>query len=314
MEYLGRKQVSLMRHPLSGHILYGGDYNPEQWSEDVWQEDMRLMKLAHINMATINVFSWALLEPEPEQYTFDQLDRIMDMLHLHGIAADLATATASPPTWMSRLYPSMLPVTDKGVRLSHGSRQNYCPNSPDYRRKTAALVQHLSQRYANHPALKMWHINNEYGCHVPACYCDNCAIAFRAWLQHKYHTLDTLNAAWSTNFWSQRYYHWEDIIPPRITPAQVNPSQKLDYWRFMSDSLLGCYRIEEDILRATTPTIPLTTNFMVAFKPVDLFAWASHVDVVSFDMYPCNTTPPSWNALYHDLMRSLKHGQPHIVM
>jgi beta-galactosidase len=297
-----------------GSILYGGDYNPEQWSEEVWRDDMRLMQLAHVNMATINVFSWAMLEPVPERYQFDQLDRIMDMLAQHGIGADLATATASPPTWMSRLYPSMLPVTREGARMSHGSRQHYCPNSPDYRRKAAALVQRLAERYASHPALALWHINNEYGCHVPQCYCDNCAAAFRTWLQQRYHSLDALNIAWGTSFWSQRYYDWEDILPPRLTPAQNNPGQTLDYWRFMSDSLLACYLIEADILRSVTPHIPLTTNFMAAFKPVDDFAWAPHIDIISFDMYPANSAP-AWNtACSHDLMRSLKGGQPHIVM
>jgi len=295
-------------------LLYGGDYNPEQWSEDVWREDMRLMKLANVNMVSVNIFSWALLEPRPGQYHFGQLDRIMDMLAEHGIAADLATATASPPTWMSRLYPSMLPVTREGIHMSHGSRQHYCPNSPDYRNKTAELVQRLAEQYAKHPALKMWHINNEYGCHTNKCYCDNCAEAFRSWLQERYHSLETLNFAWGTNFWSQHYYHWEDILPPRISPAQGNPSQCLDYWRFMSDSLLNCYRVEEDILRTVTPNVPLTTNLMAVFKPIDDFAWAPHMDAISFDMYPSNATPPWEIALPHDHMRSLKGGQPHLVM
>jgi beta-galactosidase len=295
-------------------LLYGGDYNPEQWPEIMWQDDMRLMQLAHVNMVSVNIFSWALLEPQPDQYTFVRLDRIMDMLAHNGIMADLATGTASPPTWMSRLYPSMLPVTRTGVRMSHGSRQHYCPNSPDFRRKSAALVQQLAGRYATHPALNMWHVNNEYGCHTPVCYCDNCAVAFRIWLQQRYGSLDGVNAAWGTNFWSQRYYEWDDILPPRATPAQNNPTQSLDYWRFMSDSLLACYQVEEDILRATTPNIPLTTNLMVAFKPVDDFAWASHMDIISFDMYPPNTAPAWETALSHDLMRSLKHGQPHLVM
>lgn len=302
------------QHPFPQKLLYGGDYNPEQWPETVWQDDMRLMKLAHVNMASVNIFSWALLEPQPEHYTFEQLDRIMDMLAQNGVAADLATGTASPPTWMSRLYPSMLPVTRTGVRMSHGSRQHYCPNSPDYRRKAGELVQRLAERYAAHPALNMWHVNNEYGCHTSACYCDNCAAAFRVWLQERYHSLDGLNDAWGTNFWSQRYYSWEDVLPPRATPAQNNPSQSLDYWRFMSDSLLACYRVEEDILRTVTPDVPLTTNLMVAFKPVDDFTWASRMDIVSFDMYP-PITAPAWEvALPHDLMRSLKHGQPHLVM
>jgi len=297
-----------------GTLLYGGDYNPEQWPESVWIEDMRLMKLAHVNMVSINIFSWAMLEPKADQYHFEQLDRIMNMLAQNGIAADLATGTASPPTWMSRQYPSMLPVTRNGRRMSHGSRQHYCPNSPDFRRKSGALVQQLAERYAKHPALTMWHLNNEYGCHTPVCYCDNCVAAFRVWLQERYQSLEGVNNAWGTSFWSQRYYDWEDILPPRITPAQNNPTQSLDYWRFMSDSLLACYRVEEDILRAVTPTIPLTTNLMVGFKPVDGFAWASHVDVVSFDMYP-PISAHAWEVAFpHDLMRSLKGGKPHLVM
>ncbi|GAC1363651.1 MAG: beta-galactosidase [Ktedonobacteraceae bacterium] len=303
-----------MQFPLPGKILYGCDYNPEQWSEDVWQEDMRLMHLAHVNMLSINIFSWAMLEPEPGRYSFAQLDRIMDLLHQNGIAADLATATASPPTWMSRHYPSMLPVTREGLRMTHGSRQHYCPNSPDFRRATAELVQRLAERYAGHPALKMWHLNNEYGCHISQCYCDNCAQAFRVWLQERYGSLAHLNDAWGTNFWSQHYYDWEDILPPRLSPTFNNPGQSLDYWRFMSDSLLGCYQVEEDILRKRTPAIPLTTNLMVAFKAVDGFAWARHMDIVAFDMYPPHGTPAAFNALHHDVMRSLKHGQPHMVM
>jgi beta-galactosidase len=303
-----------MPHPFPGTLLYGADYNPEQWPESIWQEDMRLMKLAGVNIVSLNIFSWASLEPRPQEYHFAQLDRIMDLLAEHGVMADLATATASPPTWMSRLYPAMLPVTRSGVRLSHGSRQHYCPNSQDYRRKAAMLVERLADRYRAHPALVMWHINNEYGCHVPACYCDECAQAFRTWLQARYQSLEDLNAAWGTTFWSQRYFAWEDILPPRAAPAQHNPGHVLDYWRFLSDALLACYRQEAEILRRVTPAVPLTTNFMVAHKPTDYFAWAPHLDVISFDHYPALTTPAWEMALTHDLMRSLKGGQPHLVM
>ncbi len=295
-------------------ILYGADYNPEQWPASVWQEDMRLMKLAHVNMVTINVFSWALLEPAPDEYAFEQLDRVMDMLAEHGIAADLATATATPPTWMSRMYPEMWPVTRDGKRLSYGSRQHYCPNSIDYRRKAATLVRRLAERYREHPALAMWHVNNEYGDHVKACYCDQCALVFRTWLKALYTTLDALNSAWATSFWSQRYIDWHDIIPPRLSPASNNPGQMLDYQHFMSDSLLGCYLLESNILREITPSIPITTNCTVAFKPTDYFQWARHMDIISFDLYPKNSTPPWENAFRHDLMRSLKEGQPHLVM
>ncbi len=307
-------ETSEMQQPLLNSILYGADYNPEQWPEATWTEDMRLMKLAHVNMVSINIFSWATLEPHPGTYHFEQLDRIMDMLAEHGIAADLATATASPPTWMSRLYPDMLPVKRSGIRLSHGSRQHYCPNSSDYRRKAVELVQRLAERYGTHPALRMWHVNNEFGCETRSCYCDACAAAFRFWLQARYQSLESLNFAWGTDFWSQRYYGWEDILPPRISPAQNNPGQCLDYQRFMSDSLLTCYRGEADILRELTPSIPITTNLMVAFKPADYFSWAPHLDIISFDNYPALSTSPWETALTHDLMRSLKGGQPHLVM
>jgi len=295
-------------------ILYGADYNPEQWPESVWFDDMQLMKQAHVNMVSINIFTWAMLEPRPDHYQFNQLDRIMDMLAEHGIAVDLATATASPPTWMSRLFPDMLPITREGKRLSHGSRQHYCPNSVDFRRKSAELVLRLAERYRIHAALKMWHVHNEFGDHVSSCYCDQCATAFRSWLQSRYQSLDNLNFAWGTSFWSQYYYDWEDILPPRIAPASNNPGQSLDYCRFMSDSLLACYLNEANILRELTPEIPVTTNCIVSFKPTDYFAWASHLDIISFDNYPAPTTPAWEVALRHDLMRSLKGGRPHMVM
>lgn len=303
-----------MHHPFPATLLYGADYNPEQWPEATWQEDMRLMKLAGVNIVSLNIFSWASLEPRPEEYHFAHLDRMMDLLAEHGVMADLATATASPPTWMSRLYPAMLPVTRTGVRLNHGSRQHYCPNSQEYRRKAAMLVEQLAERYRAHPALRMWHINNEYGCHVPACYCDACAQAFRNWLQERYQSLEDLNTAWGTAFWSQHYFAWEDILPPRVAPAQNNPGQVLDYWRFMSDALLACYLLEAEILRRITPAVPLTTNLMVAHKATDYFAWAPHLDIVSFDQYPALSTPAWETALTHDLMRSLKGGHPHLVM
>ncbi len=303
-----------MQQPFPSVILYGADYNPEQWPESVWLDDIRLMKKAHVNMMSINIFSWALLQPEEGRYEFDQLDRSMNMLAEHGLAVDLATATATPPTWMSRLYPDMLPVTRDGKRLNHGSRQHFCPNSVDYRREAAELVRRLAERYRSHQALKMWHVNNEYGDHISSCYCDRCAVAFREWLRSRYRTLDRLNFVWGTSFWSQYYYDWDDILPPRITPTSNNPTQSLDYCRFMSDSLLGCYLTETEILREITPDVPITTNFIVSFKATDYFSWARHLDIISFDNYPAITTPAWEVALRHDLMRSLKRGQPHMVM
>ena len=176
-------------------IRYGGDYNPEQWPREVWEEDVRLMQRGGVNLATVGVFSWAHLEPRPGEYDFAWLDDVLDTLHAGGIRVDLATATASPPPWLAKLHPETLPVTEHGVRLAVGSRQQYCPSSPVYREHARRLVERVVERYASHPALELWHVNNEYGCHVAACCCDASAEHFREWLRARYGDLDALNEA-----------------------------------------------------------------------------------------------------------------------
>lgn len=302
--------------PRVPHMLYGGDYNPEQWPEEVWLEDARAMREAGVNLVSVAIFSWAWLEPRPGEYDFGWLDRVLDILHQHGIAVDLATATASPPPWMARLHPESLPLTADGVRLWPGGRQQYCPSSPAYREAAAALVRAMASRYKDHPALAMWHVNNEYGCHVASCYCDVSAVAFRRWLERRYGSLDALNDAWGTAFWSQRYDQWDEILPPRRAPTLSNPTQQLDFYRFTSDALLELFDMERDILREITPNVPMTTNFMNFFKPVDYWTWAKHEDIVSNDIYPDPSDPesPVYAAMSHDLMRSLGGGRSWLIM
>jgi beta-galactosidase len=205
-------------------IWYGGDYNPEQWPEEVWAEDTRLMQEAGVTMVSLGIFSWAMLEPREGEFEFGWLDRVMDGLHAGGVRVDLATATASSPPWLTHRYPEVLPVTKDGVRLSAGSGQQYCPSSPVYRRLAARLASKIAERYADHPALAMWHINNEYGCHVSHCYCETSADAFRAWLQARHGTVDALNAAWGTAFWSQRYSEFCATPAALDNPAAIWPS------------------------------------------------------------------------------------------
>ncbi|WP_246150227.1 beta-galactosidase [Agromyces intestinalis] len=296
-------------------IRYGGDYNPEQWPREVWDDDVRLMQRGGVNLATVAVFSWARLEPRPGEYDFGWLDDVLDTLHAGGIRVDLATATASPPPWLAKLHPETLPVTQDGVRLSVGSRQQYCPSSPVYRDYARRLVERLVERYAGHPALELWHVNNEYGCHVSRCYCDVSATAFRAWLEAQYGSIDELNRAWGTAFWSQHYDSFDEVEPPRTAPTLGNPTQLLDFDRFSSDELLACYLAEVEVIRAGSD-VPITTNFMGFFKPVDYWKWAPHVDVVSDDTYPDPADPdsPAYGAMVHDLMRSLGGGAPWILM
>lgn len=255
-----REQPSRSAHAGPPAFLYGGDYNPEQWPEEVWHEDVRLMREAGVNTATIGVFSWSSLEPREGVYDFGWLDRVMDLLHEHGIQAILATPTASPPPWFTLAHPDGLPVTAEGVRLVHGSRDTYNPASPEYREACRRITTALAERYGQHPALAMWHVHNEYG---SISYGPVTDAAFRRWLQERYADLETLNHTWNTAFWSQRYGSWEEILAPQATQYLPNPAQVLDFKRFSADLLSECLREQVTILREITPDVPLTTNFML---------------------------------------------------
>jgi beta-galactosidase len=298
-------------NPKAAFIWHGGDYNPEQWPADVWQDDFRLMQEAGITVATIGVFSWVSLQPSEHEFTFDWLDAVMDGLDAHGIKVVLATPSAAQPAWMSQAYPQMLRSDERGQRKQHGGRVNYCPNSSDYRRFSAEMARRLAERYKEHPALILWHISNEYGGH---CYCESCAATFRLWLQDKYKTLDEVNARWWTNFWSHRYTDWSQIMPPLRHGEIHMHGLNIDYFRFMSDSNIACYINERDVIRAITPNIPITTNFMGAYKPLDYRRWAKDLDIVAWDCYPQPNQSTGEIAFMHDLMRGLKDGQPFLLM
>ena len=274
------------------------------------------MREAGVNMVNLAVFGWSRIQPGEDTWDFAWLDRVMGLLHEGGVRVNLGTATASPPPWLSHAHPELLPVTADGVKLWPGGRQHYCPSSRAYREAARRLVEAMAERYGGHPALAMWHVNNEYGCHVAACYCDVSAQAFREWLERRYGSMEQLNRAWGTDFWSQRYSSWEEILPPRRTPTWPNPTQQLDFARFSSDTLLECYELERNVLKQRTPDIPIGTNFMSFFKPVDYWKWAEQQDIVSNDSYPDPADPASGMraAMADDLMRSLGRGRPWILM
>lgn len=297
-------------------LLYGAAYNPEQWPESVWKQDVNLMRDAGVTMVTVGAFSWARLQPAGDEWDFGWLDRLMDLLHSRGIAVGLATAGAAPPAWFVRRYPEASPVTAEGVRLEFGSRQHYCPSSPLYRAAATRLARALAERYAEHPALALWHIHNEYGGELAECFCDVSAQDFRRWLRERYgNDIARLNFAWGTESWAQRYADFEQIEPPRKAPSAINPGQLLDWRRFSSDALLACYLAERAVLKEVTPDIPVTTTFRAMFKDLDYWKWAAHEDVVSNGAYPdpADATAHVSAAMDGDLMRSLGGGRPWLL-
>ncbi|WEG11737.1 beta-galactosidase [Pullulanibacillus sp. KACC 23026] len=303
-------------------VLYGGDYNPEQWPRDIWDEDMRLFELAGIDIATLNVFSWALNQPDESTYNFEWLDEMMDLLHKNDIKVCLGTGTAAHPAWMAKKYPDVLTVDFEGRKKRYGRRHNSCPNSPTYRQFASKMARKLAERYKDHPALLLWHVNNEYGVQ---CYCDNCQEAFQDWLREKYGTLENVNQAWNTRFWGHTFYDWDQIVLPNLLSEHLsatNPNMtafqgiSLDYYRFNSDSLLDCYKLERDAIKTVIPEAIVTTNFQSngTYKPLDYFKWAKELDIIALDLYPTNDMPMSHTAMRLDLMRGLKDGKSFMLM
>jgi len=297
-------------------ILYGGDYNPNQWPRDIWDEDMRLFKKAGINSASINIFSWAKIQPSEDTYYFDELDEIMRLLAENDIDIVLATSTAALPAWMFKRYPEVARTDYDGRRHKFGQRHNACPNSLVYQKYSAIMARKLAERYAGAGRLVCWHINNEYG---GACYCENCEKAFRVWLRDKYKTIGELNRAWNLEFWGHTVYEWDEIVAPNALSEGIGAGStafagiSIDYMRFMSDSILGNFKAERDAIKGIDPITPVTTNLMGAYKGLDYFKWAKEMDVVSWDNYPSYNTPWSATAMMHDLMRGLKR-RPFMLM
>lgn len=298
-------------------IVYGGDYNPEQWSEDIWEEDMRMFQLAGIDIVTLNVFSWAALQPDETTYNFEKLDKIMDLVSKNGLKICLATSTGAHPAWMAKKYPDILRTEFNGMKRKFGGRHNSCPNSPTYQKYSVELAKRLAERYKEYDNIVAWHISNEFG---GECYCENCEKAFRVWLRNKYKTMDELNKAWNTSFWGHTFYEWDEIVLPNLLSEHFDRNRtmfqgiSLDYNRFNSDSILECYKAEYEVIKNITPEIPITTNLMGFYKTLDYQKWAKYMDFVSWDNYPANDATTASIAVKHDLMRSIKGGMPFVLM
>lgn len=318
---MSRSSKPMKFPPISDKLpvfMHGADYNPDQWLHDpqVLAEDIRLMKLAHCNVMAVGIFSWAALEPEEGVYRFEWLDRVLDTFAENGIYAWLATPSGARPAWMSEKYPEVLRVEKNRVRNLHGMRHNHCFTSPVYREKVTQMNTRLAERYSSHPAVVGWHVSNEYG---GECHCDYCQDAFREWLKRKYGTLEALNHAWWTNFWSHTYTSWSQVESPAPHGEMMVHGQNLDWRRFVSDQTIDFYKHEIQPLKRINPDLPCTVNMMDLFYGLDYREFAKVVDVISWDAYPMwheaesDAGVASWFAFNHDLFRSLKQ-KPFMLM
>ncbi len=308
-----------MKKSIFDHIIHGGDYNPDQWIDtpEILDEDMRLMNLAHVNSATVGIFSWSMLEPEEGVYNFEWLDKLLDKLHENGKDVILATPSGARPVWLSQKYPEVLRVEESGIRNEYGVRHNHCLTSPIYREKVRNINTLLAQRYKDHPAVKMWHISNEY---CGECHCELCQEAFREWLKKEYHnSLDELNFKWWNGFWSHQVTDWSQINSPKFRGENHVSAMKLAWRRFVSESHISFFENEIAPLREITPNIPITTNFMKMYDGINYQDFAKKLDLVSWDNYPAwdkgnNINEALDTAFVHDAFRTMGGGKPFFLM
>ena len=299
-------------------LAYGGDYNPEQWPREVWDEDVALMRQAGVNLVTLGVFSWGLVETADGAFDWGWFDDVVALLHENGIAIDLATPTAAPPSWLHTAHPEVLPYDADLYQQPPGGRLAWCPSSAVFRRYALRYVEALAERYGRHPAVRLWHVSNELGGGNARCYCDVSAAAFRDWLRARYGTVDAVNVAWGTAQWGHRFGGWDEILPPRGKHGAPNPGLYLDYERYSSDALLAHYLAEKAVLERHSDA-PVTTNMMVGpgAQVVDYASWAPHTAVVANDHYTLVDDPDREQdlAFAGDRMRGMSAGRrPWLLM
>ena len=300
--------------------LHGGDYNPEQWLDnpEILEKDIELFQKAGINEVTMGVFSWAVLEPREGEYDLEWMRRIIDRLYENGIRVILATPTGARPKWMADRYPEVLRVNDRGQRDYFGQRHNHCNSSPVFREKVRRIDRKLSEAFGRHPGVIAWHLSNELAGCAHDCFCPLCQEKFREYLREKYGTIEALNKAWATTFWSHTYNDFDQIEAPSSIGEPGLHALNLDWRRFVTESTADFIRVETEAIREGGSDLPTTINLMYDFRPLNYHKLAETVDFISWDNYP------SWHkkeealtaldaGMQHDIMRSLKK-EPFLLM
>lgn len=307
--------------PKADAMLHGGDYNPEQWLDrpDILEEDIKLMKEAHVNVVTLGVFSWSVYEPVEGEYHFDWLEEIMNNLYENGIYTILATPSGARPAWLDYKYPTSMRTNSKGERNLHGERHNQCMTSLNYRAKVKQIDTKLAERFGHHPGLIAWHISNEMG---SECWCASCRVKFQNFLRKRYNNdIEQLNKAWWTTFWSHRFNNFEQIDPPSGRGEKSIHGLNLDWKRFNTENTISFMKEEIDVVKHYSPDLPVTTNFMHLYPALDYNKMSKELDIISWDSYPRYNTPDEslFDTFVGDtfdniMLRSMKKDRPFMLM
>jgi beta-galactosidase len=270
-------------------------YYPEHWPESMWKDDAARMKALGIDRVRIAEFAWSRIEPTPGEYNWDWLDRAVDVLADAGLKVVMCTPTATPPKWLIDRHPDILPVGADGRPRAFGSRRHYDFSSPSFFEASQKICTAVAERYGKHPGVAYWQTDNEFGCHnTVVSYSPAALQRFRGWLKHRYGSIDALNTAWGTVFWSMEFRSFDEIDLPVATVTEANPTHRLDYRRFASDEVVRYNRMQTDIIRAHSPERPVAHNFMQLFTEFDHYKVAADLDIATWDSYPLGALEEQW--------------------
>ncbi len=293
-----------------GRLSLGVCYYPEQWPRALWQEDARRMVELGLEWVRIGEFAWSHIERAPGVFTWEWMDEAIDVLGRAGLKVILGTPTAAPPKWLIDLYPDILPVDAEGRVRKFGARRHYCFSSRRYLQEAARITEAMAKRYGRNGHVHAWQIDNEYGDHDTVhSYSQEALLAFRLWLKDRYASVDALNRAWGTAFWSMHYNHFDEVELPNNLVEEPSPTHLLDYYRFSSDQVRAFNRVQADILRAHAPGRPITHNFMSQNTDFDHHALGEDIDIASWDVYPMGGLL-NGRLCEADKARYLRHGDP----
>ncbi len=264
-------------------------YYPEAWNPNQWDRDFKKMAEMGFEFTHMAEFAWAQMEPSEGKYDFAWLDKAVELAAKNNLKVIMCTPSATPPVWLVRKYPEVLVQKSDGQYTDHGTRTHCSWSSPTYQKLLTNLVTAMAKHYGNDKRIWGWQLDNEPSHYGTSDYGAAVQTNFRKWLEKKYKTIDNLNNAWGTAFWSGVYSDFGQInIPntPQLIAGAASQISLVDYKRFNADECAAFLTMQKNTLRQSiSKTQFVTTNFMNIHTDID--PWRSKdLDFISYTIYP----------------------------